>query len=173
MKKRLERLIIVISVIVVIGLFVFFLKSVMIPFIRFELKHDIDGARDLLCGKGIIGFFAVAIVEALQMVVVFIPAEFIQISSGLSYPFPIALALCDIGVCLGATIIFILVRNFRFSTEAYNKNKKKIDALASGEKSDRGIILFMYFALFFNVNPLIFEIQPLLRCTFYLIYTNL
>lgn len=153
MKKRLERLIIVISVIVVIGLFVFFLKSVMIPFIRFELKHDIDGARDLLRGKGIIGFFAVAIVEALQMVVVFIPAEFIQISSGLSYPFPIALALCDIGVCLGATIIFILVRNFRFSTEAYNKNKKKIDALASGEKSDRGIILFMYFLFFMPLIP--------------------
>ena len=49
------------------------------------------------------------LVEALQEVVVFIPAEFIQISSGLSYPFYIALLLCDLGACLGATIIYVLV----------------------------------------------------------------
>lgn len=153
MKKKLERIIVIISVIVVIGLFAFFLKSVMIPFIKFELKHDVDGARELLKSKGVIGFFAVAIVEALQMVVVFIPAEFIQISSGLSYPFPIALLLCDIGVCLGATIIFILVKNYKFTTEAYDKNRVRIDALSSAKKSDKGIILFMYFLFFMPLIP--------------------
>lgn len=153
MKKNIQRTIIIVSVIIVIGLFAFFLKSILIPFIKFELKHDVAGAHELLREKGIFGFFAVAIVEALQMVVVFIPAEFIQISSGLSYPFPIALLLCDIGVCLGATIIYILVKNFKFSSKAYDRNKKKIDMLSAEKRSDKGIVLFMFFLFFMPFIP--------------------
>ena len=61
MKKNVQRTIIIVSVIIVIGLFVFFLKSILIPFIKFELKHDVAGAHELLREKGIFGFFAVAI----------------------------------------------------------------------------------------------------------------
>ena len=49
------------------------------------------------------------IVEALQMVVVFLPAEFIQLAAGISYPPLIAILLCDLGVFLGASIIYLLV----------------------------------------------------------------
>ncbi|MBP5208660.1 MAG: hypothetical protein J6330_09440, partial [Clostridia bacterium] len=131
MKKRVEKAIVIISVIAVIALFAFFLKSILVPFVKFEINNDVEGARELLRSKGVLGFLAVSLVEALQMIVVFIPAEFIQISSGLSYPFPIALLLCDLGVCLGATIIFILVRTFKYSTPAYEKNKVKIDKLST------------------------------------------
>ena len=80
-------------VIAVIALFSFFLIDIMIPFIRLQSANDVAGASELLKERGWKGFLAVSLVEALQMLVVFIPAEFIQISSGLSYPFPIALAL--------------------------------------------------------------------------------
>ncbi|MBQ1565895.1 MAG: hypothetical protein IIZ82_07205, partial [Clostridia bacterium] len=119
MKKTTQRIIILTSLIAVVGLFVLFLSDILIPFIRMELANDIDGAKELLASRGVLGFLSVVLVEALQMVVVFIPAEFIQISSGLSYPFYIALLLCDLGVCVGATIIYVLVTLFRFSSNAY------------------------------------------------------
>ena len=155
MSRRAEKIIILVSALAAVLLFAFFLKDILVPFVKLEMKHDVDGARELLRSKGVLGFFAVALVEALQMVVVFIPAEFIQISSGLSYPFYIALILCDIGVCLGATIIFVLVRAFRFRNEAYERRKKTIDMIAEaeqGKESHKSTVLFM---LLLFIMPLI------------------
>ncbi len=145
MKKRTQRIIIIVAMLAALGLFFLFLYDILIPFIRLEIRHDVNGAKELLTERGALGFLSVMLVEALQMVVVFIPAEFIQISSGLSYPFYIALLLCDLGVCLGATIIYILVNTFRFSNDAYEKNEKVIARLAKGVKHrDRGTQLLLY-----------------------------
>ena len=151
MSKRASRIIILICTLSALALFAFFLKDILVPFIKMEINNDVDGAKELLRSKGVFGFLAVALVEALQMVVVFIPAEFIQISSGLSYPFYVALILCDLGVCLGATIIFILVRTFKIQNESYEKRKKTIDRLAS-KRGDKSTVLFM---LLLFIMPLI------------------
>ena len=155
MSRRLEKAIILVSALAAVVLFVFFLKDILVPFVKLEMNNDVDGARELLRSKGVLGFFAVALIEALQMVVVFIPAEFIQISSGLSYPFYIAILLCDIGVCLGATIIFVLVRTFRFHNEAYERRKKTINLIAEaerGKETHKSTVLFM---LLLFIMPLI------------------
>lgn len=153
MNKTVQRIIIAVSVIAVIALMAFFLKDILIPYIKLEIANDLDGAKELLISKGVFGFLTVILVEALQMVVVFIPAEFIQVSSGMSYPFYIAMLLCDAGVCLGATIIFVLVRAFRFSTGAAEKGEKKIERLTSHQKKGRGTILLMYFLFIMPVIP--------------------
>ena len=126
-QRRREKLIVTLIVLAIVAMFAFFLKDIMVPFIRMQMAHDVDGATKLLQEKGLQGFLSVALIEALQMVVIFIPAEFIQISSGLSYPFPLALILCDLGVGLGATIIFALVRLFHVKSTAYEGTKKNID----------------------------------------------
>ena len=154
MKKTSQRIIILVSLAAVIGLFVFFLRDILVPYIRMEINNDVDGARALLQDKGALGFLAVVLVEALQMVVVFIPAEFIQISSGLSYPFYIAILLCDLGVCLGATIIFVLVRAFRFKADEKEVEKiEKIEKLASGHKKERSTVLLLYFLFIMPLIP--------------------
>ena len=153
MKKSAQRIITIASLIVIVLLFSFFLRDVLVPLVRFQMANDVDGARALLTSKGVFGFLTVILVEALQMVVVFIPAEFIQISSGLSYPFPLALLLCDVGICLGATIIFILVRVFRFSSDAYEKKEAVIDQLAAQARKDRGVVLLLYFLFIMPIIP--------------------
>ena len=153
MKKSAQRIITIASLIVIVLLFSFFLRDVLVPLVRFQMANDVDGARALLTSKGVFGFLTVILVEALQMVVVFIPAEFIQISSGLSYPFPLALLLCDLGICLGATIIFILVRVFRFSSDAYEKKEAVIDQLAAQARKDRGVVLLLYFLFIMPIIP--------------------
>ncbi len=147
-----ERILIPVLVAAILALFFFFLKGVMIPYIRLELRNDVAGARELLVDRGVLGFLAVTLVEALQMVVVFIPAEFIQISSGLSYPFYIALLLCDLGVCLGASIIYVLVHAFRYRSAAFEKRRRKIDRISLAAHQ-RNSVLFMYLLFFMPLIP--------------------
>ncbi|MBR2121923.1 MAG: VTT domain-containing protein [Lachnospiraceae bacterium] len=153
MKKKVEKAIILISLVTVLVLFSFFLRDILVPFIRLELDNDLEGARRLLISRGVLGFFTVTLVEALQMVVIFIPAEFIQISSGLSYPFPVAVLLCDLGVCLGATIIFILVRTFRFDNAAYAKNREKIDKFSAAARKEKSVAFLMFFLFLMPLIP--------------------
>ena len=152
-KKRIERLVVLLSVAGVIALFTYFLWDILVPVLQMNFRNDTEGAKELLRQKGWMGYLTVMFVEALQMVVIFIPAEFIQISSGLSYPFPLALLFCDLGVCLGATIIFVLVRAFRFENGAYLKSKEKIDRLSAASKKERSVVLFLYFLFFMPIIP--------------------
>jgi uncharacterized membrane protein YdjX (TVP38/TMEM64 family) len=153
MKKSTQRIIIAASVLITVALFALFLSDILIPFIRLEIRNDVDGAQALLRSKGILGALTVILVEALQEVVVFIPAEFIQISSGLSYPFYIALLLCDIGACLGATIIYVLVTMFRFSSGSFEKNEKKIEKLAASIKKERSAQMLLYLLFIMPLIP--------------------
>jgi len=151
-QKRMEKAVVIIALAAVLTLFVFFLKDIMIPLFGMELHNDIDGAKALLTSKGVAGGIAVALIEALQMVVIFIPAEFIQISAGLSYPFYIALLLCDAGVCLGASIIFVLVRTLKFGTERSRKTDEQIRQM-SRKKGELNVQLLMYLLFITPIVP--------------------
>ncbi len=150
MSKKTSRTIIVFCAVAALLLFAFFLKDILVPLIKLEIGNDVEGAKKLLLSKGLLGCAIVPLVEALQMIVIFIPAEFIQISSGLSYPFPVALLLCDLGVCLGASLIFLFVRTFRFQNDTYDKSKKEIEQLE--KKGSKSTVLLM---LLLFIMPLI------------------
>ena len=137
---------------VILALFLFFWKDFLIPLVRMELRGDVAGASELMRSRGLLGAAAVALVEALQMVVVFVPAEFIQISTALSYPFPLAVLLCDLGVCLGATVIFLLVRVLHVENTAYEKRRGTIDRVSASAR-DRNTVILLYFLFFMPVIP--------------------
>ena len=151
-KKWIEKVVILIALASVLVLFAFFLKDVLVPLFSMELNNDIDGASALLKSKGAAGGAAVSLIEALQMVVIFIPAEFIQVSAGLSYPFYIALLLCDLGVCLGASIIFVLVRIFRFDTAKSRKSEEQIKRIG-GKNGARNTQMLMYLLFITPIIP--------------------
>ena len=147
-----ETIAIIIILAIIVGLFAFFLKDVMIPLFKLQLDNDLDGASALLKSKGIVGGVSVILIEALQMIIIFVSAEFIQIASGLSYPIYISLPLCDIGICLGATVIFLLVRVFKINSSTYEKNRGMIDKIASNAK-DRNIVILLYLLFFMPFIP--------------------
>lgn len=147
-----ETIAIIVILAIIILLFIYFFKDIMVPLFNLQLNNDIDGASALLKSKGVMGGIAVILIEALQMVIIFVSAEFIQIASGLSYPIYLSLPLCDIGICLGATIIFLLVRVFKFNSSTYEKNKGMIDKIASNAK-DRNIVLLLYLLFFMPFIP--------------------
>ncbi len=141
-KKRLitERIVILSVAVIVLTLLVFFLKDIFFPFIKLEINRDFDGAKALLQEKGFLGWITVSLVEALQMVVIFIPAEFIQLSSGMSYPWWQAILLCDFGVILGCSIIYFLVHIFKFDGDIFNKGSK-IAKYEKKSKAKNAVIL--------------------------------
>lgn len=140
--KIIERVTILVLALVVIGLLIYFMSSVFFPFIKMQFNKDFDGAKELLADKGFLGFATVSLIEALQMVVIFIPAEFIQLSSGMSYPWWVAIILCDIGVILGSSIIYLLVNIFNFSGNTFNRSNK-IERYARMSKNRSNIILML------------------------------
>ena len=150
--NRRERIAVLAILLVILFLFVFFLKNIMVPLIRLQLQHDLEGATALLLDRGLQGAMSVTLIEALQMVVIFVPAEFIQISSGLSYPLYLSLPLCDLGVCLGATIIFALVRVFKVQSAAIGKQRGRIERI-SADLDERNTVLLLYLLFFMPIIP--------------------
>ena len=130
----------------------FFFKEVIVELIKFYLENNVEAAKDLLESKGIFGCISVILVEALQMVVVFISAEFIQISAGLSYPWYLAIVLCILGVFLGASIIFMLVRFAKFDTNTFSKSTDKIAELTN-KKKKTNIQILMYLLFVMPIIP--------------------
>lgn len=147
-----ERIAMAIILVIIVLLFVYFAKDIMVPLFKMQLDGDTAGASELLKKTGIAGGISVILIEALQMVVIFISAEFIQISSGLSYPIYLSLPLCDIGICLGATIIFLLVRVFNYKSSTYEKRRGAIDKIASAAQ-DRNTVLLLYLLFFMPFIP--------------------
>lgn len=140
----------IITIITLLLLF-FFFKEIILEIIKLYIDNNVSEVKTLLENKGLIGCVAVILVEALQMVVVFISAEFIQISAGLSYPWYLALLLCELGVGLGATIIYFLVKVLKFDTSIFSKANDKIGNI-SKKKKNTNIQILMY--LFF-IMPII------------------
>ncbi|MBR4767818.1 MAG: VTT domain-containing protein [Lachnospiraceae bacterium] len=151
-KQKIKERIIIFSVaLVVIGLLVFFLSDVFFPFIRLEAAHDFEGAKNLLISRRVVGFITVSLIEALQMVVIFIPAEFIQLTSGMSYPWWLAMILCDVGVILGASMIYFLVNVFRFNGDILNE-RDKIRKYEQITKTN-SVMAFMYVLFIMPIIP--------------------
>ena len=136
---------------IVAGLLFFLFRNIILEVLRYTKANDEEGLRAFMRETGWLGLIAIPIIEALEMVVIFLPAEFIQIPAGLSYLFPVAVILCDLGVCLGASIIYFLVHVFKFDNEFIKKRQRKINNIAT-KKIGQNTQILMYFLF---VTPII------------------
>ena len=51
-QRRREKLIVALIVLAIVAMFAFFLKDIMIPFIRLQMAHNVDGATEQKKEKG-------------------------------------------------------------------------------------------------------------------------
>ena len=126
-------------------------RHLIIDIIYYAKQNDREAIKALIADKGIFSYLSIIIVEAIQMVIIVIPAEFIQLAAGISFAAPIAICLCLVGVLLGASIIYILVKVFKFDRSVLGNNSKRIDELAS-KKSNMSVQAIMYLLF---VTPII------------------
>ena len=136
LKKTLKKMFIILVAIVTIGLLVCFFKDIMLKLLKYERQNNNEAINDLLKNKGLFGACVVVLVQALQMIVVFISAEFIQIAASVSYPWYITILLCDLGVFIGATCVYFLVNLFKFDTSFVSKQSNLIEGMARKKKKN-------------------------------------
>ena len=151
-KSLIERIVVLTIVVAVILMLVFFLKDIFVPLIKYQASNDREAAEALLKDNGILGYIAVPVIEALQMVVIFIPAEFIQITSGMSFPAWQAILLCDLGVCLGASLIYLIINVFRFKGDILARSESKIAQYEKVSKN-RSTLLMMVLLFIMPIVP--------------------
>ena len=136
--------------IITLAMLFFFFKDVLIKVIEYQVDNNPDGLKDLMSEMGLKGLIIVPLVEAMQMVVVFISAEFIQISAGLAFPWYIAVPLCTLGIFIGASVIYLLVNSLKFDSSIFQKSTNKIESLSKQGKSTQ---LFMYILFVMPIIP--------------------
>lgn len=149
-KHNRQKIFIFFLVLIILTILVFFVKNILIDMIKLQVDNDYDGMEAFIRKQGVFGPLAVIIVEALQMVVVFISAEFIQIAAGLSFPWYLALPFCTAGIFTGATIIYLLVNCFKFDGSIFKKSYKKIGEYSSKSVSTQ---ILMYVLFFMPIIP--------------------
>lgn len=151
MKKiNKHKLFIFIITIITLVLLFFFLKNIIVEIIKLQIKNDTNGIKELLSDKGWFGYLSIILVEAMQMVVVFISAEFIQISAGISYPWYLAVPLCSCGIFLGSTIIYLLCTLTKFDSSIFKKSADKINEYT---RKSNNVQLLMYILFVMPVIP--------------------
>ena len=105
-----------------------------------------DEIRERLSELGIRGYITVAVLAMLQVVFTFLPAEPVQVISGIAFGFPVGLACCTVGVMLGNSIIFIFYKAFGNSIREYFVENLHInfDKISSSKRL-AAIIFILYF----------------------------
>lgn len=152
-KKKFQKAFIITIAIITIALLFYFFKNIIFKLLKYQREGDTASINALLHDKGLVGSFIVVLVQAFQMIVVFVSAEFIQVAASISYPWWMAILLCDLGVFVGATAIYYLVNLFKFDTSFVSKSSSKIEDIAKKKKKNNGIQSFMYILFFMPIVP--------------------
>ena len=141
--KKWKIILIVFTVLVIIGVTI-----AVTPFVL-SLRDETnqENFRNFIDSLGIYGPIVVLLLQILQVIVAIIPGEPIEIIVGVMYGTWLGLLLCLIGVAIGSTIIFILVRRFgkKFVDRFVNSDKfESIKFLKDTTKRD-SLIFLMFF----------------------------
>lgn len=105
-----------------------------------------DDIHERLLGLGIRGYATISILAMLQVVFTFLPAEPVQVISGIAFGFPVGLLCCSVGVLLGNSVIYALYKTFGNRMKDYFSSNLNInmDKVASSKRLV-AIIFILYF----------------------------
>ncbi len=146
--KHLKIWTILVSVALIIGVFIFLFAGENFDVLKVLLNEnsDKDAIKESLSSLGIRGYIAIAFMSMLQVVFTFLPAEPVQVLSGIAFGFQSGIFLCFCGVVAGNTVIYILYRIFGQKLTEYFRNNTEFDfdkARSSGKVTL--IIFILYF----------------------------
>lgn len=133
-----------------VSLIIFFLSMIIltviaIPFIQ-SFKEP-EEFKKFIDGFGVWGIFMMLFIQIAQIVVALIPGELIEFVSGSMYGWWGGLLLCLVGVAIGQTIIFKMVKIFgrEFVEAASGSNTMNKLKFLKDEKKLRRIIFLLFF----------------------------
>lgn len=132
-----------------VGLGFLLLSGGNLEIIKSVITGNLSGhaAQDRLRDMGIRGYITVSLLAALQVVLTFLPAEPVQVLSGLAFGFPTGLILCTIGVFVGNTVVFLLYRKYGAGLREYFDKKFEFDLGACVPMGKLTVVIFILYFL--------------------------
>lgn len=112
-------------------------------------RNDItqEEIQDLLGNLGYKGYLAMGMLSFLQVVLTFIPAEPVQVITGISFGVLKGSLICLIGVFIGNTVIYILYKIYGEKLERYFKKNAEFDFDAARKSPKIALVLFILYFL--------------------------
>jgi len=150
-KRILEYVFVATIVFIVIFLYAIVAREVA-PLFKMDLKTESDKIKEYLQSFGIRGLIMIIVLEMLQMVIVFLSEDFLQACAGLAYPLYVALPACMLGIFLGSTIIFIIVRALHIRLEFLEKKSGKVQNIVKRINKKTSMTMIMYLLF---ITPLV------------------
>lgn len=144
------------KVLIAFGLFVLFILLALFLFSGDEFEilkiiltqdHDAEELQDLLGEFGIKGYVTVIVLSMLQVMFPFLPAEPVQVISGVSFGFPIGLLCCTVGVIFGNLFIYFIYKIYGNRVEAFFVKNIHLDFDKTASSRKLVIIIFVLYFL--------------------------
>ena len=152
MKKKISKtklFVVLGGLLLFAGILAFLLSDNNIALVKEFFRKDITQAeiRAIAQQFGVRGMISVGLLSMLQVVLMFLPAEPVQVVAGVSYGLWVGLGLCAAGVFVGNTLIYIAYKIFGGRMSEYYSRSIEIDW--DSARTARGIsliVLLMYIA---------------------------
>lgn len=148
MQKTKKIVLAFLVVFLILGLFWFALSGDNALIIKSLFTDDLtnDQMIELVKGFGLRGSITLGILSMLQVVLTFLPAEPVQVLSGICYGLHKGMLICAMGVFVGNTVIYVLYKILGEKLSEYFK--KNIDVDFEKIKTSK-ILTFTVFILYF------------------------
>lgn len=153
-KSKVKKFIAVIATLIVIaGLFIFAFsgENYQIFLKMFDKNTTSEELIELVRSLGIRGAIALAIMSMLQVVLTFLPAEPVQVLSGITYGLGYGILICAIGVLVGNTVIYLLYKAYGQKISKYFE--KNIDLDFDTLRSSNKFAVFIFLLYFLPAIP--------------------
>ena len=142
MKKRLKYIIPLALFVALVAIFISDIVDIW-PQLTSGSEEAFEKAIEDLGPRGAI---ILALIQMTLVLVVFIPSEFVQIVSGVTYGIGWGTLINITGILLGATIIYVLVNMFRVKADIDNSSTMDtINALSKKRHSVAKLTLILFF----------------------------
>ncbi len=124
--RALEILLLLSVVASIIGLYIS-VSGNAAEILRLEEEGRFEEVKEYLRGSGKFGAPLLFLLQALSVLIAFVPPEIVQISAGIVLPFYIAIPLMLLGGLVGASLIFLLVRQLHWRSVMLAKDVHRVE----------------------------------------------
>ena len=148
-KLKLKIYTALLFVVLLVGLIAFLLSGGNIKILQEVFKEDVtkEEVRESLEQFGWRGYITLGILSMFQVVFAFLPAEPVQVISGLSFGLWKGGLVCLSGVFLGNTIIYILYKIYGERLTQYFERNLELDFEVARKSSVVAVIVFILYFL--------------------------
>ena len=143
-RKNIQKLFILLVFVTISVIFFLFCKDFFIPLIQYRKGNYQPEVEALISQNVKKGMLFIVILQSLQFIGVFFPAEIVHVLSSISVNWYTSLGLLLLGTFIGSTLIYIFVRLFKFDVKLFDNLCNKIDDFTNRNRKGKKFPSLMY-----------------------------